>query len=120
MGLDCDSKRIKCIRLYKAKDIKEYTNEISTNNSKSKKSRKTAIKQYHYPFLLLYIIISYWTIKTIGKPYEIFLQKAESEGFEVMEGLTKMRAEAEYAFLDINNPDRAKEALGWFDWMSMD
>ena len=31
-----------------------------------------------------------------------------------------MRAELEYAFSDINNPDRPPEKLGWFDWMDMD
>lgn len=37
-----------------------------------------------------------------------------------MEGTNKMRAELEYAFSDINNPDRPKEKLGWFDFLSMD
>lgn len=31
-----------------------------------------------------------------------------------------MRAELEYAFSDINNPDRPAEKLSWFDWMNMD
>ncbi len=31
-----------------------------------------------------------------------------------------MRAELEYAFSDINNPDRPTDKLSWFDWMNMD
>ena len=37
-----------------------------------------------------------------------------------MEGTTKMRAELEYALSDINNPERPKDKIGWFDWMNMD
>jgi cation-transporting ATPase 13A1 len=37
-----------------------------------------------------------------------------------MEGTNKMRAQLEYAFSDINNPDRPPEKLSWFDWMNMD
>ena len=37
-----------------------------------------------------------------------------------MEGTTKMRAELEYALSDINNPERPKDKIGWFDWVNMD
>ena len=37
-----------------------------------------------------------------------------------MEGTNKMRAELEYAFSDIDNPDRPAEKLSWLDWMNMD
>ena len=57
---------------------------------------------------------------TIGEPYRLFLEKADREGFEVMEGTAKLRAELEHSFADINDPNRRTKKLGWFDWMDMD
>ncbi len=37
-----------------------------------------------------------------------------------MEGVNKIRAEAELLFSDIDNPDRPAEKLSWLDWMNMD
>jgi manganese-transporting P-type ATPase len=37
-----------------------------------------------------------------------------------MEGVTKMRAQLEYSLSDINDPDRVKAKMGWFDWMDLD
>lgn len=61
-----------------------------------------------------------WVTSTIGEPYRKFLEKADREGFEVMEGSTKLRAELEHSFADINNPNRRTKKLGWLDWMDMD
>jgi manganese-transporting P-type ATPase len=59
-------------------------------------------------------------MSTIGEPYRNFLEKADREGFEVMEGSTKLRAELEHSFADINDPNRRTKKIGWFDWMDMD
>eukprot|EP00534_Pseudo-nitzschia_fraudulenta_P012894 CAMPEP_0201223372 /NCGR_PEP_ID=MMETSP0851-20130426/193078_1 /ASSEMBLY_ACC=CAM_ASM_000631 /TAXON_ID=183588 /ORGANISM="Pseudo-nitzschia fraudulenta, Strain WWA7" /LENGTH=1522 /DNA_ID=CAMNT_0047513131 /DNA_START=482 /DNA_END=5050 /DNA_ORIENTATION=+ len=61
-----------------------------------------------------------WVTSTIGEPYRKFLEKADREGFEVMEGSTKLRAELEHSFADINDPNRRTKKLGWLDWMDMD
>jgi len=61
-----------------------------------------------------------WVTSTIGEPYRKFLEKADREGFDVMEGSTKLRAELEHSFADINDPNRRSKKLGWFDWMDMD
>ena len=61
-----------------------------------------------------------WVSSTIGQPYKDFLEKADREGFEVMEGAHKLRAELEHRFADINDPNRRIKKLGWFDWMDMD
>jgi len=37
-----------------------------------------------------------------------------------MEGSTKLRAELEHTFADINDPNRRTKKIGWFDWMDMD
>lgn len=58
---------------------------------------------------------------TIGLPYRQFLEKAEREGFEVMEGTAQMRAELKHAIVDLHDSDRRSSGkVGWFDWMNMD
>lgn len=37
-----------------------------------------------------------------------------------MEGATRLRAQMEHSFKDINDPNRRVEKLGWMDWMDMD
>ena len=37
-----------------------------------------------------------------------------------MEGSTKLRAEIEHSFRDINDPNRRTQKIGWYDWMDMD
>uniref|UniRef100_A0A7S4HIT1 P-type ATPase A domain-containing protein n=1 Tax=Odontella aurita TaxID=265563 RepID=A0A7S4HIT1_9STRA len=104
---ECDSEGIDWVSLYKPK--------FSASSGK-----KRSIKFYHLVFLAIYVFQAYWVASTIGEPYRKFLEKADREGFQVMEGSAKMRAELEFALSDINDPDRPKEKLGWFDWMEMD
>ena len=37
-----------------------------------------------------------------------------------MEGATKLRAELEHSFQDLDNPNRRTAKIGWSDWMDMD
>eukprot|EP00978_Attheya_sp_CCMP212_P018183 scaffold49450_cov41-Attheya_sp.AAC.2 len=71
-------------------------------------------------FLVAYVYQIYWVASTIGEPYSKFLEKADREGFQVMEGTTKMRAQLHHALGDINDENRPKDKVGWFDWMDMD
>jgi len=104
----CDSKRIEAISLYLPKF------------SATKREGRKNVSGYHIVFALIYFYQAYWCISTSGDPYRNFLLKAEREGFQVMEGNTQMRAELEYAFQDVNDPDRPQDKIGWFDWMEMD
>jgi cation-transporting ATPase 13A1 len=100
---ETDSKRIASVGVYRPK--------FST-------VRK--IRLYNVLFLLAYIYQGLWVVSTIGSPYRNFLAKADAEGFDVMEGSTKLRAELEHTFQDINDPNRRTKKIGWFDWMDMD
>lgn len=102
-GKETDTKRIAAVAVYKPKF-----------------NAGRGLRMYNVAFILLYIYQSSWVISTIGEPYRKFLEKAEREGFEVMEGATKLRAELEHTFSDINDPNRRTEKLGWFAWMEMD
>jgi len=104
---ECSSKRIENVTLYKP-------NFIPNPNKKSQ------IKAFHFVFMLIYVYMGYWCLSTAGEPYRKFLLKADREGFQVMEGTTKMRAQLEYALSDINNPERLPDKMGWFDFLSMD
>mmetsp|Transcript_36366 Transcript_36366/g.87831 ORF Transcript_36366/g.87831 Transcript_36366/m.87831 type:complete len:1595 (+) Transcript_36366:153-4937(+) len=106
---DTDSKRIVSVCTYQPK--------FSAGNSR-KQGR--SIRFYNVFFILLYVYQVIWVASTIGEPYRRFLEKAEREGFEVMEGSTKLRAELEHSFADINDPNRRTKKIGWFDWMDMD
>jgi hypothetical protein len=103
---DTDSKRIHQVAVYQPK-LSAGTN-------------KRGIRLYNFVFLLLYVYQGIWVASTIGNPYRKFLEKADREGFEVMEGSTKLRAELEHTFQDINDPNRRTKKIGWFDWMDMD
>lgn len=37
-----------------------------------------------------------------------------------MEGTTRLRAELEYSFADLNDPARRTKKIGWMDWVDMD
>jgi len=100
---DTDSKRIQAVSVYRPKF-----------------SAGRKLRLYNIVFIVLYIYQALWVSTTIGEPYRLFLEKAEREGFDVMEGTTKLRAELEHTFGDINNPNRRTEKLGWFAWMDMD
>jgi len=102
---ECDSKRITRISIY---------------TPKLNLGKKQKLKGFHFVFFCLYLYQSYWCISTIGVPYRTFLEKADRDGFAVMEGTNKMRAELEHAFSDINDPNRRVDKIGWFDWMEMD
>jgi len=100
---DTDSKRITAVSVYQPKF-----------------SAGRKIRMYNVGFLLLYVYQIIWVSSTIGEPYRLFLEKAEREGFDVMEGTTKLRAELEHTFGDINDPNRRTQKLGWMAWMEMD
>ncbi|KAL7522631.1 hypothetical protein ACHAWX_007330 [Stephanocyclus meneghinianus] len=97
---------IASISLYRPKELVQF--------------RRHPVRLYHVTFLLLYIHQIWWVASTSGLPYREFLAKAEREGFEVMEGTTKLRAELTHALSDLNDPDRHAGKIGWFDWMQMD
>mmetsp|Transcript_13037 Transcript_13037/g.30736 ORF Transcript_13037/g.30736 Transcript_13037/m.30736 type:complete len:1568 (-) Transcript_13037:155-4858(-) len=103
---DTSSKRILSVSTYKPK--------FSTG------SRRHRIRLYNVVFIFLYTYQLMWVASTIGEPYRNFLEKADREGFDVMEGSTRLRAELEHSFADINDPNRRTKKLGWFDWMEMD
>ena len=103
---DTDSKRIQSVCCYQPK--------LSTG------SRRRRIRLYNVAFLFMYIWQLVWVISTVGEPYRKFLEKADREGFQVMEGATKLRAEMEHSFADINDPNRRTKKIGWLDWMDMD
>lgn len=99
---DCDSKRIECVAVYGPK--------LSTGR----------FRLYHVAFFFVYLLNLGWVISTIGEPYRQFLLKADREGFQVMEGAHKLRAEFERSLGDIDDPQRRVGKLGWMDWMEMD
>ena len=103
---DCDSKRIDAVAVYKPKF------SAGTNRRR--------IRLYNVLFLVLYCYQVAWVASTIGEPYRKFLEKADREGFEVMEGATRLKAEMEHSFADINDPNRRVKKIGWFDWMDME
>jgi cation-transporting ATPase 13A1 len=103
---ECDSKRIEAVGVYKAK--------LATGTQKHK------LRLYNAVFLLLYVYQSVRVITTIGQPYREFLEKADREGFQVMEGSTRLRAELERSLEDLNDPNRRVQKIGWTDWMDMD
>jgi manganese-transporting P-type ATPase len=130
-----DSKRIKAVQVYQAKYSTQATTSTtktvsslfssvfpftSSRKSKKKSKKSFSIRFYNIFFILLYILQGGWVISTIGKPYKEFLLKAEREGFAVMVGMTRYRAEFEHVYQDINNPDRRTKKIGYFDWMNMD
>lgn len=103
---ETDSKRITHVAVYKPK--------LSAG------SHRRRIRLYNIVFLILYVYQGLWVASTIGLPYQKFLEKADREGFDVMEGSTKLRAELEHSFQDINDPKRRTKKIGWFDWMDME
>jgi len=105
---DCDSKRISHVTLYSPK--------MSLQSSGGKRR----IHGFHFFFFLIYVYQLYWVWSTVGEPYRKFLEKADREGFKVMEGTNKMRAELEHAVMDLDDPNRRTGKIGWFDWMDMD
>lgn len=131
-ALPCDSEQIAHVELFLPKTIVAASSSSSAGggggNNRGKSGggrrgparRRPPLKKYHLLFALVYLHQIYWVWSTIGVPYRDFLDKAEREGFEVMEGSTKMRAELTHALSDINDESRPPEKIGWFDWMEMD
>eukprot|EP00985_Skeletonema_marinoi_P000090 scaffold25_cov69-Skeletonema_marinoi.AAC.4 len=113
-SLPCSSKRIAHVELFRPKKV--------LPQSTTSTSKKRNIKSYHLLFFALYAHQLYWIISTMGTPYTQFLLKAEREGFTVMEGSAKLRAELSHALGDITDENRydSTKKLGWFDWMNMD
>ena len=105
MAKDTDSKRLLAVQTYQAK--------YSTGG-------KRQIRFYNIIFVLLYIYQGIRMARTVGEPYRDFLLKAEREGFSVMEGSTRFRAELEHAIHDLDDANRRTQKLGWFAWMDMD
>ena len=105
LAKETDSKRIIAVQTYQAK--------YSTGGRRQ-------IRFYNIIFVLLYAYQGLWTASTVGEPYRDFLLKAEREGFSVMEGSTRFRAELEHAMHDLDDANRRTKKIGWFDWMEMD
>jgi hypothetical protein len=127
LAKETDSKRIVAVQVYRSKYSAGMglTGGSSTVNSGSggsrrKNKRSLQIRLYDLAFLALYVYQVGWTVSTVGDPYREFLEKAEREGFRVMEGTTRYRAELEHAVRDVNDADRRTKKIGWFDWMDMD
>ena len=118
MAEDTDSKRIVSVSLYRP-NLAASSSAASSSEAPRKKARYQ-LRPYHVLFLLAYLCQGWQVLSSIGEPYRLFLEKADREGFAVMEGANKMRAELEHALGDLNDPDRPKEKMGWFDWMDMD
>lgn len=120
-SLPCSSKRIAHVELFRPKKVLPTT---QNNKQTTKKKRRFIhnVKSYHLLFLALYIHQLYWIFSTMGTPYKQFLLKAEREGFTVMEGSAKLRAELSHALGDITDENRydSSKKLGWFDWLHMD
>ena len=95
-------------------------NKTSKKKIRRKPKAKFSIRLYNLFFLFLYILQGVWVVSTIGQPYRDFLQKAEREGYAIMIGTTKYRAELEYTYRDLNDPNRRIRKLGYLDWMDMD
>ena len=104
----CDSKRIVAVQVY------------SPKYSAAAGRGKRQIRFYNIAFICLYIYVCAWVVSTVGEPYREFLLKAEREGFAVMEGSTRYRAELEHALADVDDDNRRTKKIGWFDWMDMD
>lgn len=105
-GQETDSKRVLAVAVYVPK--------LATSVGKYK------VRLFHLLFLLAYVCIGFQVVATIGEPYRLFLEKADREGFQVMEGSTKLRAELEHSFQDLDDPNRRTKKIGWTDWMDMD
>jgi len=93
---------------------------VQTYQAKYSTGGQRQIRFYNIIFVLLYIFQGLRTASTVGEPYREFLLKAEREGFSVMEGSTRYRAELEHAMHDLDDANRRTKKLGWFDWMDMD
>lgn len=104
---ETDSKRIHTVGIYKAK--------LAAGGSK-----KRQLRLYTICFLLLYVYQIGVVVRSIGQPYREFLEKADREGFQVMEGSTRLRAELERSVEGVNDPNRRNKKIGWMDWMDMD
>jgi hypothetical protein len=74
------------------------------------------IRLYHLLFFLLYLHQLHWIATTAGRPYQLFLEKAERDGFTVMEGAAKLRAELNHALQDLNDEHRPVDKIGVGEW----
>lgn len=68
LTMECDSKRIQRVHLYKAK--------LAAGIGKRR------FRLYHVVFVLCYVYQVIYVISTIGQPYRLFIEKADREGFE--------------------------------------
>jgi hypothetical protein len=66
--MECDSKRIQRVHLYKPKLAAGFG--------------KRRFRLYHAVFLLCYIYQVIYVVSTIGQPYRQFLEKADREGIQ--------------------------------------
>ncbi|GAX25788.1 cation-transporting ATPase 13A1 [Fistulifera solaris] len=105
VGCPTDSKGIRFVQVYQAK--------LAAGG-------KSKIRLYNVIFIVLYVIQTTIVLSTVGEPYRKFLEKADQEGFQVMEGATKLRAQFEHSFHDLDDPNRRIKKIGWMDWMDMD
>lgn len=126
---DCDSKRIAGIQVYKAKLAigGGSSNNAATTASAASTKKKNRwsiipkqIRLYNAIFIIIYIFQIIQVLLTMGVPYNEFIAKADVEGFQVMEGNTRLRAEFTHYFKEINAADRRIQKIGWNDWKHMD
>jgi hypothetical protein len=68
--MECDSKRIQRVHLYKPKLAAGIGNK--------------RFRLYHVVFGLCYIYQVTYVLSTIGEPYRRFLEKADRDGFQGM------------------------------------
>lgn len=99
---ECDSKRIQCVTVYKAKSVTGQW------------------RLYTLLFLVAYLLNGIWLVSTIGHPYRRFIEKADREGVQVMQGSTRFRAELEHRVAQLNDPNRRADKIGWTDWINLD
>ena len=118
------SKRVTSVRSYIPKDIGFSSSivEASDGLSKSKRTKSFGLRPHSIVFALVYVVVLYFVVSTIGQPYKDFLTRAEESGMDVLENDALLRAEAEHKFKDISSADRitGEEASGWFSWVGMD
>ena len=95
-----DSKRVVLCRSYKPKDITSSSSHVTARSSDDVKKNKTKQRGRGFlpkltftslAFIAFYIVLISWMSTTVGQPYREFLERAEEEGFDVMEGEERLR-----------------------------
>jgi cation-transporting ATPase 13A1 len=128
LTIPCDSKQILGVQLYVSKYTLQAGGGESNSSSQKGKNRSSGrhgrrmfmIRWYHLVFGGLYLMQLYFVVRSIGRPRLEFLERAEREGFDVMEGRMRYKAELEHAFRNLDDVTRRTQKIGWFDWVEYD